>query len=200
MADYVFKPMNRDDYNKLALCIAEKRSKGSTDKCYFHCDDHGKILEHVMIGKTRVEVLGYEIENDTGFFGESMPPKIKITGYMERGNDKEFVPPFDQAITRIMFNGPCTIVFWDDDTKTIVKLSEGDKSDRKVALIYAIAKKKYGTMSRVHREVDQFAKSNAQRIAILSYIVAQEGFDVDKLLNSGKIRYNGNATEIWYTE
>lgn len=161
------------------------------DKCYYHVDDNGKILEPVTIGNTRIEVTNYEVCSRS-------KPEITITGYMVAGNDKGFVPPFDQKITRIIYNGPCTIVFWNDDTKTVVKRSEDDKPDRKVALIYAIAKKKFGTMSQVHKAVDRFAKSNAQRIAILNYIVAQDGFDVDELLNSGRIHYEGESTEIWY--
>lgn len=169
----------KNDLNRF-YGIGERRS---ADKCYFHCDDKGKIQEPVMIGKTRVRVLKYEVENDYAHpLFWSHPTRIKIEGYMERGNDLEFVPPIEQEIRRVIFSGPCTIVFWDDNTKTIVKLSEGDKPDKKVALLYAIAKKKYGTMTQVHRAVDPFAKSNAQRVAILSYIVAQEGFDVDKIL------------------
>lgn len=86
-------------------------------------------------------------------------------------------------IKKVVFNGPATIVFWTDGTKTIVKCAEGDKYDRKVALLYAIAKKKFGNNSRVHKEIDPFASSNAQRVAILKYILAKDGFDIDKIMD-----------------
>lgn len=140
-----------------------------------------------------------EFKFDYDKFRRAAQYAIKETLKMQKSQpDDKFVPPFDQKITRIIYNGPCTIVFWSDDTKTVVKRSEDDKPDRKVALIYAIAKKKFGTMSQVHKAVNRFAKSNAQRIAILNYIVAQDGFDVDELLNSGHIHYEGKTTEIRY--
>lgn len=188
------------DYDKFrrAAQQAIKETLKMQNKCYFHVDDNGKILEPVMIGNTRIEVTNFEVLDGVNHFDWCIEPKITIEGYIKAGNDKDFVPPFDQKITRIIYNGPCTIVFWNDDAKTVVKRSEDDKPDRKVALIYAIAKKKFGTMSQVHKAVDRFAKSNAQRIAILNYIVAQDGFDVDELLNSGRIHYEGESTEIWY--
>lgn len=88
-----------------------------------------------------------------------------------------------RKIEKIIVNGNATIVFWADKTKTVVKRAEGDKNDRKIALVYAIAKKKYGNISRVHKETDPFASTNAQRIAILRYIVAKDGFDIDKIMD-----------------
>lgn len=85
-------------------------------------------------------------------------------------------------IKKVIFSGPCTIVLWANGDKTVVKRSEGDKNDREVAVLYAIAKKKFGNITRVHKKLDPFAKTNAQRIAILRYIVAQDGFDVEKLV------------------
>lgn len=89
---------------------------------------------------------------------------------------------FRLKIKKVIFSGPCTIVLWANGDKTVVKRAEGDKNDREVAVLYAIAKKKFGNITRVHKKLDPFAKTNAQRIAILRYIVAEEGFDVEKLV------------------
>lgn len=144
------------------------------EKCYFHINDLGEILEPVMIGNTHINVTEYEFKRGG---------QITLCGQMYREeNDIDIVPPFNQIITSVIFSGSCTIVFWNDNTKTIVKLSKGDKPDKKAALLYAIAKKKYGTMTQVHKVIDPHAKSNAQCIAILSYIIANLGYDVDEIL------------------
>lgn len=105
-----------------------------------------------------------------------------FTGFLSDPNEIDnCVHKVEAKIEKVHFNGPCTIVMWDDKTKTIVRRSPGDKNDRRVALIYAIAKKKFGSNSQIQKEIGKFAKSNAQRVAILSYIVAKDGFDVDAI-------------------
>lgn len=47
-------------------------------------------------------------------------------------------------IQRVIFNGPATIVFWYDGTKTVVKCGSGDVFDREKGLGMAIMKKLYG--------------------------------------------------------
>lgn len=60
-------------------------------------------------------------------------------------------------IKRIIFNVPATIVFWNDGTKTVVKISEDDIKDNKfdiyTAVAYALAKKHFGTNSAFKRKV-----------------------------------------------
>lgn len=106
-----------------------------------------------------------------------------VAGVLRNHDDSnDPVRPMTAKINRIIVNGPCTIVFWDDNTKTMVRRSDDDKDSNRTAIIYAIAKKKFGNTSRIHRAVDRFAKTNAQRVAILNYIVANDGFDVDDIL------------------
>ena len=47
-------------------------------------------------------------------------------------------------IEDVKFNGPATIVFWVDGTKTVVKCQEGDTFDPEKGLTMAICKKLYG--------------------------------------------------------
>lgn len=60
-------------------------------------------------------------------------------------------------IDRILVNGPATIVWWNDGTKTVVKISEDDIKDDKydlyTAIAYALAKKHFGTNSAFKRKV-----------------------------------------------
>lgn len=62
-------------------------------------------------------------------------------------------------IQRIIVNNLATIVFWEDGTKTVVKISDADMEDGKydiyAGVSYAIAKKLFGSNSAFKREVDR---------------------------------------------
>lgn len=47
-------------------------------------------------------------------------------------------------IKKVIFNAPATIVYWSDDTKTVVKAGEHDIFDPEKGLAMAIAKKFFG--------------------------------------------------------
>lgn len=48
-------------------------------------------------------------------------------------------------IDRVVYNGPATIVFWNDGAKTIVKCSENDVYDAEKGLAMAVVKRVYGS-------------------------------------------------------
>lgn len=52
---------------------------------------------------------------------------------------------------RIIKNGPATIVFWCDGTKTVVKCGEGDTPDDYAAFCAALGKKVFGSYSNLKR-------------------------------------------------
>lgn len=57
---------------------------------------------------------------------------------------------------RVIQNGPATIVFWEDGTKTVVKRSKNDpESDIYSVVAYALAKKLYGSNSQFKKLVDE---------------------------------------------
>lgn len=62
-------------------------------------------------------------------------------------------------IQRIIVDNLATIVFWEDGTKTVVKISDADMEDGKydiyAGVSYAIAKKLFGSNSAFKREVDR---------------------------------------------
>lgn len=51
---------------------------------------------------------------------------------------------------KIIFNGPATVVFWKDGTKTVVKRAEKDPDNRYNAFCAALAKKIFESNSRVN--------------------------------------------------
>ena len=51
-------------------------------------------------------------------------------------------------IKNVKFNGPATIVFWADGTKTVVKCQNGDNYSEEVGLAMCIIKKVFGNTSK----------------------------------------------------
>lgn len=56
-------------------------------------------------------------------------------------------------IKDVKFNGPATIVFWEDGTKTVVKCQEGDTFDPEKGVAMAIVKKVHGDRSRYYGDL-----------------------------------------------
>lgn len=56
---------------------------------------------------------------------------------------------------KVIFNGPATVVLWTDNTKTVVKKSEGEPDDREKAIMYAIFKK---FLDDKKRDMDRYLK------------------------------------------
>ena len=54
---------------------------------------------------------------------------------------------------RILRSGPATIVFWQDGTKTIVKLSDGEEDNAYAAFTAALAIKIFGSNSKLKKIV-----------------------------------------------
>lgn len=68
-------------------------------------------------------------------------------GFWEE-DDEEYPMWGIPDIRRVVFNNPATIIFWEDNTKTIVKCMEGEKFEKYAGFIAAVAKKLFGSTSR----------------------------------------------------
>lgn len=68
-------------------------------------------------------------------------------------------PPFwgIPDVRRIVFSCPATIVFWEDDTKTVVKCMEGEKFERYAGFAAACMKKMFGSTSRAKSIMEDYA-------------------------------------------
>lgn len=60
------------------------------------------------------------------------------------GTTKTKSQPNFEYIKNVIFNPPATIVFWEDNTKTVVKCGEDDEYDPEKGLAMAIAKRGLG--------------------------------------------------------
>lgn len=62
------------------------------------------------------------------------------------------------APKQIIYSGNRTIVFWNDGDKTIVKCAEGEVFDEYNGFVAALAKKMYGSTSKVKKIIDKTKK------------------------------------------
>lgn len=70
--------------------------------------------------------------------------EIIIDRILERKRANASLKRKKQKITKVIFNGPATIVFFEDGSKAVVKCMEGDTFDPEKGLAMAIAKKFLG--------------------------------------------------------
>lgn len=65
-------------------------------------------------------------------------------------------PDIKPTIKRVMFNPPATIIFWSDDTKTVVKCQEGDTYNPETGFALAYLKKLLGNDNTFNKEIDKW--------------------------------------------
>ena len=96
---------------------------------------------------------------DEDFYNIFDKPSYDLWKTLRKGSDSKM---FELNIIpeRIIVSGPCTIFFWNDKTKTIVRCSKNDAWDISDAIVAAYTKKLLG--DRVYSSIKQ--KSNSKRI------------------------------------
>lgn len=92
----------------------------------------------------------------TPFAVKEKDPLIKTV--ITSKKEKNVMSTIDFRVKKIMHNGPATIVFWKDGTKTVVRLKEGDKYDPYAAFTAAVAKRLYGKTVKISEIVDRYSK------------------------------------------
>lgn len=98
-------------------------------------------------------------------------------GYLVRTKTHSFnailVDPYE-SVQKIIVNGPATIIFWADGTKTIVKYRKVGKSknNRYVAIVWAIAKKLAGSRNRLEKYIRKNSEAIDKKSANENDIVA----------------------------
>ena len=106
-----------------------------------------------LLSKHGVAVQNIEVQQDSL---RDLHPTITISGFLTHDfntdfNTKESIMrkryKVEHTPTKVIFNPPATIIFWTDDTKTVVKCGENDEFDPEKGLAMAFAKKKLHTSS-----------------------------------------------------
>ena len=73
------------------------------------------------------------------------------------------------AITNVIFNDPATIVFWSDNTKTVVKTQDGEEFDPEKGLAMAIAKKYFGNKGSYYNNIKKWMDKYCEEIKNKSF-------------------------------
>lgn len=102
-------------------------------------------------------------------------------------------------IKKVIFNYPATIIIWEDKSKTVVKLMDGDTWDPEKGFAMAYLKKLLGTQ-RLRKEIKTYVKPQEK---LESAKIAVESYDPDDYLSSIKkalknifnIDTDGNSAE-----
>ena len=84
-------------------------------------------------------------------------------------------------IDRVIVNGPATVVFWNDGTKTVVKCTEDETWDDEKAIAMAVVKRLYGNKGAYF---DLIRKGDEK---------LNEDLDV---VSEGVERFGDNATQL----
>lgn len=94
------------------------------------------------------------------FFGGEPKEAQKITGMVITASvmDHFYVP----LIKKVIFNYPATIIIWNDNSKTVVKLMEGDTWDPEKGFAMAYLKKILGTQ-RLRKEIKTWVKPQEEQ-------------------------------------
>lgn len=101
-----------------------------------------------------MDALSYALQVSPNIFGQP-----KFVECVRAEKEACIVPQ------RILYNGDRTIVFWSDGDKTIVKCAEGQEFDEYNGFVAALAKKLYGSTSKVKRIISK-AKDNIKKKSI----------------------------------
>ena len=114
-------------------------------------------------------------------------PADPILEVVMNGRDLVRESWYPYTIEKLIFNGPATIVFWDDGTKTVVKLKEGSKKssdDRRIALMWAMAKKFIGSRSQLEKRLKYARANKAKNDNGTVYTILMTIFDDPKNLEA----------------
>lgn len=99
------------------------------------------------------------------------------------------------SIRKVIFNDPATIVFWSDNTKTVVKCGPDDIFDKEKGLALAICKKMACNDTRFHKVFKQWCKPDEMHeVAITSTQVLKE---LNKMAAQTKDGITGLLTEAY---
>ena len=96
--------------------------------------------------KEKKEMIDYRTISSTKITDREINAKLNL--------QVSFMPI--PMITKIVFNNPATIVFWEDGTKTVVKCMEGQEFNEYYGVACAIMKRFFGNNSKASAFVEKF--------------------------------------------
>lgn len=122
-----------------------KNDENSLPRLFFSVNPaYGKSSVKLNLSMDCRDILNIDKQEENAFMCKTFnvtPPKIY--------EDCFFVP----KPKKIIYNNPCTIVLWEDGTKTICRVQEGQEFSEYYGYLACLAKKIYGTNGGVDRRI-----------------------------------------------
>lgn len=90
-------------------------------------------------------------------------------------------------ITKVIFDGPATIVFWSDGDKTVVKCQEDDVFDYEKGIAMACAKKMFGNKGSYYNNIRKHIPEEVEEESVLQRLMSSlqdKTKEVKEALNS----------------
>lgn len=88
-------------------------------------------------------------------FNKSVKPLTdSIYGFGEKLSKVAVMSIF--TYKKIYFNGPVTVILWEDGSKTIVRIPKNDKKtkdDKRIAIMWALAKRYFGSRNQLEKRL-----------------------------------------------
>lgn len=95
-------------------------------------------------------------------------------------------------ISKVIFNPPATIVFWEGGSKTVVKAQNDEAFDPEKGLAMAIAKKYFGNKGNYFNQIKEWTKD--YKIPVLDFMKHDKKLN---LLAAEKLDYESTDTTSW---
>lgn len=109
-----------------------------------------KTKPHTLVIPSDRYTMMFNCINKTGVLNTA--DKINLAGITASATSIPKAVPkptkYLPEIKNVKFDGPATIVFWEDGTKTVVKCQDGDDYSEEVGLAMCIVKKVFGNKSK----------------------------------------------------
>lgn len=126
-------------------CKSEWRGKSKTIERQLVTLNYLKELKALRekIDNSTTHITMADTHNDEFYMSEHYP---SYSSYYDRQYDPELINRYreclkDHKIKKVIFNGPATIIFWDDNTKTVVKEYASSEYDKEKGILYAALKR-----------------------------------------------------------
>lgn len=160
-------------------------------------EDECWTLNHILQPQlTRIlDKLAYK----SWYFKKITPIPICNSFKIEKEEKSMYIPEVKEIIHRKSERGEIFTVVWNDETKTSVKLQEGDESDEYVAYLYALGKKMFANKGTARAFIREKKKVFEDRVAKISDMkkVQRRNMALEQSLNAKDV---GDISERVYEE
>lgn len=147
--DLIFRSDTRVMAKSFDCYVLSDDSRHIDNKLYDEIVEEFDILNHnnveINVLRNKVSLLKSELE---------------ITKWKLKKATGDLITLNRLAIDNVIFNGPATIVIWNDGTKTVVKAQNGEEFDKEKGLAMAIVKKFHSNAGRYNELFKKWCKED----------------------------------------